>query len=446
MRKSFKNRHNSRKLVMIVLVVLLFISVAYATISTTLKMTGTITAKKQNYSVYWANPVVTNGSVTTALPTIEDFGGQANTKATFNVTFDLPGEFYEFTIDAVNNGTIDVVVSDVDIELPDNLPDYIVVSATYADGSEIEVGKTLAKKNGNTPTTEKYKVRVEFDKSLATSEDINNIPNNGLNLSFAIGVEYSTIDEINITNGTMLYAAYTGDPEGRSQYYVNIGDTLPLEFSSSGDTLTSDYFGGPTPDYRKIRFAYKRYVGYDVGSENYANYDHSTFACWRAWGPSKIYYYDVCYIDRTISYNPKIFYGFVIDENREVLNKYICTSYKGKKECFEVVRDDDYYEYKNLDSKEDVWTKLVRLYGEGNSSSGGCWESNSGNYDYECLSSDKTVYVSYTEGKVPNISVKDSKNKAYYCYMPDEDYIHGPNDIQNINNGGSPCWARYLED
>ena len=62
------------------------------------------------------------------------------------------------------------------------------------------------------------------------------------------------------------------------------------------------------------------------------------------------------------------------------------------------------------------------------------------------LSSDKTVYVSYTEGKVPNISVKDSKNKAYYCYMPDEDYIHGPNDIQNINNGGSPCWARYLED
>ena len=136
MRKNRKNKY------MLLLVLLLAISVGYALLSTTLKINGSSIIAKNTWSVYWANPVVTEGSVTSTLPTIgNDTNGAVNTVATWSTSLSLPGDFYEFTIDAVNAGTIDAMITDIENTVTPELPSYIKYEVTYYDG------ETIAKKH-----------------------------------------------------------------------------------------------------------------------------------------------------------------------------------------------------------------------------------------------------------------------------------------------------------
>ena len=57
----------------------------------------------------------------------------------FNVTFDKPGDFYEFTVDAYNEGTVDAKVSSVvKAGLSTEEEQYVDYAITYADGTEIQ--------------------------------------------------------------------------------------------------------------------------------------------------------------------------------------------------------------------------------------------------------------------------------------------------------------------
>jgi len=54
------------------------------------------------------------------------------------------------------------------------LPDYIIFTVTYSDGTAIETNHLLSKRvDENTPTREKYKVRVEFDSETETLPSTN---------------------------------------------------------------------------------------------------------------------------------------------------------------------------------------------------------------------------------------------------------------------------------
>ena len=419
MRKSFKNRNSGRNKIMLILVILLLISVAYATISTTLKITGSFTTKKQNWSVYWTNPVVTQGSVIDTPPVIDqEDGGQANTRATMNVALSYPGDFYEFTIDAVNNGTVDVAINNIDIVKPANLPDYVNIYMTYADGTDVEVGQILAKKNGNTPTIETYKVRVEYDEGMATVETLENLPDNGVNYSFSVSITYGLLDENSAAREEgMLYAIYTyanasGYPIDTYpyNYYIEIGDTLPLEFGSAGDTITDNYNGGPTSDYRKLRIEYDRYNTSHPGI--YRSYTNLKFlACKEDYE---------CSFDKRISYRPSLFYGYKIDENREVQNKYLCAVYNGNKYCFEY----DSSEYRK-ESISESYDMLVKIYGEYDSDS----ETGCSNNDYyiDCVSSDERQRVYIYDDYIPTIRIKEKGSNDIYC--TDYGRIYGPDDF-----------------
>ena len=107
-----KRKFKQKKLVLL-LVLVLTISIGYAAIATTLKINGTSIAKGQGWSVFWSNVNVTEGSVTgtnvTAVPTTV---GTTTTEVEFAVTLPEPGDYYEFTIDAVNAGTIDAMIAE----------------------------------------------------------------------------------------------------------------------------------------------------------------------------------------------------------------------------------------------------------------------------------------------------------------------------------------------
>ena len=192
-------RRRKKNLLFLFMLLLLFISMGYALISTQLIINGETVISRNVWSVYWDNPVVNEDSISQTLPVLSaETGKTQNTIATWEVILDKPGDFYEFTIDAVNNGTIDAMISGINSTITDSnddpveLPEYIKYSFTYDDGTSIANNHLLAKASGK-PTTEKYKVKVYYDETVVTRNDINNMES-GVSYNFTLDVTYSQAD------------------------------------------------------------------------------------------------------------------------------------------------------------------------------------------------------------------------------------------------------------
>ena len=183
--KSMRKR--SRILIFIIL--LLSISIGYALLYTDLKFSGTATIQKQTWDVYFDNIQVTPGSKTPRAPATITSGNP--TQITYNVYLENPGDFYEFTVDAVNNGSIDAMITDISVTnngQPLELPDHVAFTYKYASGRIMENYNILAKKTNDTPTRRPIKVRIEFRDDI-TANDLIGISE--LNLNIRFGITYS---------------------------------------------------------------------------------------------------------------------------------------------------------------------------------------------------------------------------------------------------------------
>ena len=178
MRYSYNK--NKRKLnYMILIIMILVISIGYAILSTDLNILGSSQISAPTWNIHWENVSVKSGSVTAATPTIDT----NKTTVNYSVTLTIPGDYYEFTVDAINAGTIDGMVSVVSNKLNNveitTLPNYLEYKVTYDDGVDIAPNHLLA-----SSTSEKYKVHVGYKKDISVS-DILATPQT-LNLSFSV--------------------------------------------------------------------------------------------------------------------------------------------------------------------------------------------------------------------------------------------------------------------
>ena len=124
-------KKNSKKWAL-VLVLLLVVSIGYAALASNLKINGTTGVKSATWDVYWNNVQINPESVSTTTGNQARITDQAKTQVEYSVTLNEPGDFYEFTVDAVNNGTIDAMIasqgivngvySDSTYETPATLP------------------------------------------------------------------------------------------------------------------------------------------------------------------------------------------------------------------------------------------------------------------------------------------------------------------------------------
>ena len=115
-----------------VLILFLLISIGYAALNSTLNINGKSSISKNTWDVHFDNIVVKDGSVEAIkLPTIEN-----NTTVDFEVALNLPGDFYEFTVDVVNNGTIDAMIESITKtpDLTENQLKYINYKIEYQNG------------------------------------------------------------------------------------------------------------------------------------------------------------------------------------------------------------------------------------------------------------------------------------------------------------------------
>ena len=178
-------KKTNKKFLFVAIALLFVMSIGYAALSTTLTINGTANIASNSWDVHFANIQTTTGSVTpTTAPTVS---GTNTTSLTWAVSLAEPGDFYEFTVDAVNGGTINAKIADNGItktEMTSTQDTYLNYTVTYADGTAIATGDTLAKA-GSTGNTKTLKVRVEYDTNVTPAQI------NALTEPLAVTLNYS---------------------------------------------------------------------------------------------------------------------------------------------------------------------------------------------------------------------------------------------------------------
>ncbi|MBQ8659546.1 MAG: hypothetical protein IJ475_01745 [Bacilli bacterium] len=158
-------KNKVRILSALALLILVLMSVGYAALSTNLNINGTASVAKAGWSVYFTGVSVTSGSVSaTTAPTAS---GTSTTSLTYSVALTEPGDFYEFTVQVKNAGTLAAKLNAAPTlsGLSTAQDVYTNYTVTYSDGTAIKAGDTIAAGASKT-----LKVRVEYDSSISASQ------------------------------------------------------------------------------------------------------------------------------------------------------------------------------------------------------------------------------------------------------------------------------------
>ncbi len=180
-----KITENSKKTLYLILGLLLLsicsLTIVYAAMSAVLRISGNSEVSASNWDIHLANPSVKSGSVHNNLPTI------SGNSLSFNATLSLPGDYYEFNVDVVNEGTIDAMIDSVSItpELSTEQARYIKYEVSYQNGESISSKQTLKK-----GTTTPIKVRIEYRNDINASD----LPSSETNLSLKVTLLYIQSD------------------------------------------------------------------------------------------------------------------------------------------------------------------------------------------------------------------------------------------------------------
>ena len=243
-RREMLNRKMLYCVLVFVFVAVFTMTIAYATLSVTLNIGGAAEIVASNWDIHLENPKVRKGSVSDEVPTITS-GNTMN----FNVEFDIPGDYYEFTVDVVNDGDIDAMIDNVikNPELTTEQAKYIKYEITYLNGNNITESQGVPAKS-SIP----IKVRVEYRDDISSFDDL---PSSETTLSLSISLTYIQADETitSVSGGGKVGTNGSLDEIGT---IVTIGTEQFYTIGTVGDNV-------------KLLAMYNLYVG---GKSNYEDW------------------------------------------------------------------------------------------------------------------------------------------------------------------------------
>ena len=176
------------------LILLLLVTIGYAILSTNVGIKGTSKIKDARWDIHLENIVVSENSV------VQDTNPEIDstrTKVTYQANLNIPGDFYEFSVDVVNAGSLDAMIDNVlskikidnedFVDITDNtLPKYLKYQVTYSNGSNINKHEEL-----NSGERRTYKIRIEYNKDI----DVEDLPQEEKNFEFDFSVNYVQKDK-----------------------------------------------------------------------------------------------------------------------------------------------------------------------------------------------------------------------------------------------------------
>lgn len=169
----------------IIVVLLTTMSLGVALISTTLSIVGNTTIKENSWIIYFDNVRKSSDSVASDKDAkIVDF---KKTRIEFTANLKNPGDFYEFTVYTVNDGTIDAMVRSIERSvLTEEQQKYLQFDVTYDNGTPIRECDEL-----NAGTRRRIKAIVKFKDGL----DIANYPKEDITLDLFFNINYVQKDD-----------------------------------------------------------------------------------------------------------------------------------------------------------------------------------------------------------------------------------------------------------
>ena len=188
-----------KKLLALSFVLLLFLSIGFALLEQNLNITGTTIISNGSWSIHFVGNPTDSFSLSTGSVTGTHTYDTNYKSISFNNTLSIPGDFFEFTVDIINDGSVDAMLNAVPtLSIVDNKgkattsddseytsTDLITSIITYSDG--IEPSQYDELKQGDTET---IRVRIEFKKDIQNS-DLENLP---LHLTFNLNPVYVQSD------------------------------------------------------------------------------------------------------------------------------------------------------------------------------------------------------------------------------------------------------------
>lgn len=124
----------------IIFILILFISIGFAYLSATLNIAGLIGYKGNSWNIYFDNVQMIKNDVSADKPIINN----SKDSVDFNISFSEPGEIYKFSVDVVNDGTIDAMIGEfIKTGIDSTNEDYIDYSVKYSNGEEVNVNDLL---------------------------------------------------------------------------------------------------------------------------------------------------------------------------------------------------------------------------------------------------------------------------------------------------------------
>lgn len=181
-----EKKKNTQLLVIAVLsFAILFMTVGFATYATTLTIHGTATVQPNTWSVHYVDTTYaeTTGSKAATSKTI------TNTDVTYSVTLNKPGDFYEFSIDVINDGSFDAVLKAITMSTLTEAQDkYLNYTLTY-DGtpytaSQTGLSNSLPFASGS--NTKTVKVRVEYVQPESSAD----LPQQAVDVTLTASLDY----------------------------------------------------------------------------------------------------------------------------------------------------------------------------------------------------------------------------------------------------------------
>lgn len=200
------------------IVAVLGLTIAFASLSQTLTINGTATLDAAKWGIKFEN--LSSGKVV-GDAVINDTAMIAEDQITINnidVSLKTPGDSVTYTVDLVNEGTINAEIYSIEVpKFTEEQEKYIDFKVTYDNGEEVKQGDIL-----NKETKKNLTIKVEFKKDITESD----LPKSGEEISLSYKLNFVQTDENDTTEGS----GGTTDNYGDEIRSWNLSDTVKMTY------------------------------------------------------------------------------------------------------------------------------------------------------------------------------------------------------------------------
>lgn len=188
------------------LIMLLGISVSYSLLISKLYIGGNGKVSKNSWDIYFENINVIDGSVNGNIDSITETGLR------FDMLLNKPGDYFEFSVDIVNGGSLDAMVEKFTLSDISNYSNIINYEIKYSDGDNIEVKDKLS--SGEVDT---LLVKVEYKRDTSVSD----LTSEDIDIDFSFEIEYVQDDGTGINRKMVLGEVFGNNISDGSNLVLN---------------------------------------------------------------------------------------------------------------------------------------------------------------------------------------------------------------------------------